>query len=227
MRAALIPPWAALECERTGWTLLTMPTDTPSSAAARAALCPARPAPITRTSCVGTGADPIDGKSDSAVGFRPPVGAPQKQPVPLVHARRRLDNAVSRARDQDRRRLVLVPLPLPADLLALRLLRRRAGRAELLLVGLPAGAWRPPSASSARSSCTSSGHAAAARRDGIGIIQHPALDPRRHGADGPRSRDARQRIQGGDRGPGGDLRDRRRALRRSAPPPRARTSSGG
>ena len=28
-RAALIPPWAALECERTGWTLLMIPTDTP------------------------------------------------------------------------------------------------------------------------------------------------------------------------------------------------------
>ena len=29
MSAALIPPWAALECERTGWTLETIPTDTP------------------------------------------------------------------------------------------------------------------------------------------------------------------------------------------------------
>ncbi len=51
--AALIPPCAALECERTGWTLERMPTDTPSSAAARAARMPARPAPITRTSCWG------------------------------------------------------------------------------------------------------------------------------------------------------------------------------
>ena len=32
MSAALIPPCAALECERTGWTLLTMP---PSSVATR------------------------------------------------------------------------------------------------------------------------------------------------------------------------------------------------
>src|SRR3954463_1508293 len=30
-----------------------MPTDAPSSAAARAARCPARPAPMTRTSCWG------------------------------------------------------------------------------------------------------------------------------------------------------------------------------
>src|ERR1700742_931878 len=48
-----MPPWAALECERTGWTLLMMPTDAPASAAARAARCPARPAPMTRTSCSG------------------------------------------------------------------------------------------------------------------------------------------------------------------------------
>ncbi len=48
--AALIPPCAALEWERTGWTLLMIPTDTPCSAAARAARWPARPAPITRTS---------------------------------------------------------------------------------------------------------------------------------------------------------------------------------
>src|SRR3954465_14043512 len=48
-----MPPWAALECERTGWTLDRIPTGTPSAAAASAARCPARPAPITRTSCVG------------------------------------------------------------------------------------------------------------------------------------------------------------------------------
>ena len=51
--AALIPPWAALECERTGWTLEMIPTDAPASAAARAARWPARPAPMTRTSCEG------------------------------------------------------------------------------------------------------------------------------------------------------------------------------
>src|SRR5919204_6503734 len=51
--AALIPPWAAFECERTGWTLEMMPTEAPSSAAARAARWPARPAPMTRTSCWG------------------------------------------------------------------------------------------------------------------------------------------------------------------------------
>ena len=48
-----MPPWAAFECERTGWTLEMIPTDAPSSAAARAARWPARPAPMTRTSCWG------------------------------------------------------------------------------------------------------------------------------------------------------------------------------
>src|SRR4051812_43705368 len=48
-----MPPCAALLCERTGWTLEMTPTDTPLSAAASAARWPARPAPITRTSCFG------------------------------------------------------------------------------------------------------------------------------------------------------------------------------
>src|SRR4051794_32341792 len=48
-----MPPWAAFEWERTGWTLERIPTETPCSAAASAARCPARPAPITSTSCVG------------------------------------------------------------------------------------------------------------------------------------------------------------------------------
>src|SRR3954453_4494714 len=48
-----MPPWAAFEWERTGWTLDRIPTETPCSAAASAARCPARPAPITSTSCVG------------------------------------------------------------------------------------------------------------------------------------------------------------------------------
>src|SRR4051812_13960593 len=48
-----MPPCAAFECDRTGWTLARIPTDTPSSAAASAARCPARPAPITSTSWEG------------------------------------------------------------------------------------------------------------------------------------------------------------------------------
>src|SRR5213078_4780278 len=54
-----MPPCAALECERTGWTLERIPTDAPASAAARAARWPARPAPITRTSWSGMGAAAI------------------------------------------------------------------------------------------------------------------------------------------------------------------------
>src|SRR3954471_4942314 len=66
--AALIPPCAALEWERTGWTLLMIPTETPCSAAASAARCPARPAPITSTSWSGT--KPILYRSDSGVRRR-------------------------------------------------------------------------------------------------------------------------------------------------------------
>src|SRR5271166_1347096 len=51
--AALIPPAAATECERTGWTLLMIATLAPSCAAASAARWPARPAPMIRTSCAG------------------------------------------------------------------------------------------------------------------------------------------------------------------------------
>src|SRR3954453_10802476 len=48
-----MPPWAAFEWERTGWTFERIPTDTPCSAAASAARCPASPAPMTSTSCSG------------------------------------------------------------------------------------------------------------------------------------------------------------------------------
>src|ERR1700712_4911114 len=51
--AALMPPAAATECERTGWTLLMIATDAPASAAANAARWPANPAPRMRTSCAG------------------------------------------------------------------------------------------------------------------------------------------------------------------------------
>src|SRR6185369_12366741 len=75
-----MPPWAALEWERTGWTLLMIPTDTPSSAAARAALCPARPAPITRTSWDGTRADAIQAAAGRVVGIRHTAGDAHGEP---------------------------------------------------------------------------------------------------------------------------------------------------
>ncbi len=53
LMAALMPPAAATECERTGWTLLTIATLEPACAAARAARWPARPAPMINTSCDG------------------------------------------------------------------------------------------------------------------------------------------------------------------------------
>src|SRR5271170_1205513 len=48
-----MPPAAATECERTGWTLLMIATLAPACAAASAARWPARPAPMMRTSCSG------------------------------------------------------------------------------------------------------------------------------------------------------------------------------
>src|SRR3954452_19034668 len=51
--AALMPPAAATECDRTGWTLLMIATVDPLSAAARAARWPARAAPMIRTSGAG------------------------------------------------------------------------------------------------------------------------------------------------------------------------------
>src|SRR5438045_6201050 len=50
-----MPPAAALECERTGWTLERIATVAPCSAAARAWGWPASPAPMIRTSCEGMG----------------------------------------------------------------------------------------------------------------------------------------------------------------------------
>src|SRR3954452_7623384 len=45
-----MPPAAATECERTGWTLETTATEAPASAAASGARWPGSPAPRTRTS---------------------------------------------------------------------------------------------------------------------------------------------------------------------------------
>src|SRR5665811_2547756 len=64
-----MPPAAATEWERTGWTLLTIATLAPACAAASAARWPARPAPIIRTSCDGIGRDSITRRYDPAAGF--------------------------------------------------------------------------------------------------------------------------------------------------------------
>ena len=157
LSAALIPPCAALECERTGWTLLTMPTETPSSAAARAARCPARPAPITSTSCVGTGADSIEAKSDPAARIcsRRRARGARSGPlsmlggggtITLFHVR-----GIRIAVDWSWFFVLFL-----VDLLALAVLRRRARREQLLDDARSCSPWSAPSASSARSSCTSS-----------------------------------------------------------------------
>ena len=59
LSAALMPPAAALEWERTGWTLLMMATDDPAPAAAIAARWPASPAPMMSTSCAGMAGESI------------------------------------------------------------------------------------------------------------------------------------------------------------------------
>src|SRR3954462_4864097 len=70
-----------------------IPTETPSSAAASAALWPASPAPITRTSWDGTGADAIPQKAEGVVGIRHFVighvgggggGPPPRPPLVMV-----------------------------------------------------------------------------------------------------------------------------------------------
>ena len=76
--AALMPPAAALEWERTGWTLLMMATDDPAPAAAIAARWPASPAPMMRTSCAGMAGESIS--RTARIGVRrngAPRGAPR------------------------------------------------------------------------------------------------------------------------------------------------------
>ena len=53
LRAALMPPAAATEWERTGWTLEMIATVAPVCAAASAARWPASPAPMISTSWEG------------------------------------------------------------------------------------------------------------------------------------------------------------------------------
>src|SRR5687768_11726885 len=64
-----------------------IPTDTPSSAAARAARCPARPAPITRTSCWGISGSPwVYGPRPSARHAPAGVGRPARAAVYVLPA---------------------------------------------------------------------------------------------------------------------------------------------
>src|SRR5688500_10723839 len=51
-----MPPAAAFECDLTGWTLDMIATVAPARAAARAALWPAKPAPMINTSWTGIAA---------------------------------------------------------------------------------------------------------------------------------------------------------------------------
>ena len=53
-RAALIPPSAAPEWLRVGWSFEIIATSAPASWAAMAARMPAQPAPTTSTSCLAS-----------------------------------------------------------------------------------------------------------------------------------------------------------------------------
>ena len=81
--AALIPPAAATECERTGWTFETIATVAPVWAAASAARCPASPAPMIRTSWEGIGE--FSGSDASLVRNAPQTGLGEQLSV-MHHA---------------------------------------------------------------------------------------------------------------------------------------------
>src|SRR3954464_3580906 len=89
-----MPPAAALECERTGWTLDMMATVAPSRAAARAARWPARPAPMMRTSWAGMAGDVITGRAGYVFIRAPAAGHDRRRqrgcavPAPGDHRRR-------------------------------------------------------------------------------------------------------------------------------------------
>src|SRR3954466_893831 len=78
-----MPPAAALECDRTGCTLLMIATVAPASAAASAARCPARPAPMMRTSCAGMVGESIERGGQSVYGGASGPG-PRETPQTLA-----------------------------------------------------------------------------------------------------------------------------------------------
>src|ERR1700742_3908337 len=219
-----MPPWAAFEWERTGWTLETIPTETPCSAAARAARWPASPAPMTSTSWDGTGPDGMGHKPVFAVGIRhlgrERGGDAPRAPgrLPWTHVRGPSDHAFPRPRDPHRGRLVVVPDPVPGHLLDVAVLRRPPGAVGELEPGVPSrrtdrgGLLRLDPAARARAR-----RRRPPQRDRDPL--DPTLDLRRHGADGPRGRLARDRSEGRARRAGGDADDLRR-LRGAGDPPR-------
>ena len=82
--AALMPPAAATECERTGWTLLMIATVAPASAAARAARWPARPAPMMRTSWAGIALDDIREGRAATRGLAAARRGRRQRPLDLI-----------------------------------------------------------------------------------------------------------------------------------------------
>ncbi len=151
--AALMPPAAALECDRTGWTLLMIATVAPERAAASAARWPARPAPMINTSWEGMAMESIGGtgrdvpRAQGSAAVRHAAAPvilgdehdPRPRPAPGPGARRR----------RPRRR----PLPRARDPRG-RGARRRVRRRGLQRRGGRRGARRR---SSPTSSCSTPG----------------------------------------------------------------------
>src|SRR4051794_7284179 len=110
-----MPPAAALECDRTGWTLLMIATVAPERAAASAARWPARPAPMINTSWEGMMGESIGGTGPDASRARV---APEGGTTPLSsylrdeHDRRPLPPPRAGARGRRPRRR---PLPRARD----------------------------------------------------------------------------------------------------------------
>ena len=84
-----MPPCAAPEWLRTGWTLVTRATSAPASCAAMAARIPARPAPTTTTSWLSTFDDPQARRLPRHEAYRTAVPRPPVQPplTPVPRAR--------------------------------------------------------------------------------------------------------------------------------------------
>src|SRR3954447_20131823 len=84
-----MPPAAALECDRTGWTLLMIATVAPERAAASAARWPARPAPMINTSWEGMAKQSIGGPRAGGACRRAASWGDEHDPEPLQAPRAR------------------------------------------------------------------------------------------------------------------------------------------
>src|SRR4051794_10783865 len=133
-----MPPAAATECERTGWTLLMIATVAPASAAARAARWPASPAPMIRTSWDGMGRrtlfQPAPGRRPGS-GPWPTSASGAESAAQLVHG----DDALKHALPVDGEDRAQPAQSLRAQQRLQRLVRADAPRGAVVLQGLAGG----------------------------------------------------------------------------------------